>query len=87
MSELPKLRDQNFFSHAAAKLVRNTALQGEGITLVLANCVPVRGATFGFSHAGSLPLLRENVCEMAGIKKEPLMNLGFSTHVFGFGAE
>lgn len=67
--------------------VRNTALQGEGITLVLAHYVPARGGISGFSHAGSLPQLRENVCEMAGIKKEPLMNLGFSTHVFGFGAE
>lgn len=38
----PKTEGSEFFSHAAAKLVRNTALQGEGITLVLANCVPVR---------------------------------------------
>lgn len=61
--------------------VRNIALQGEGITWVLANCVPVSRETFGFSYAGSLPQLRENVCEMAGIKKEPLMNLGFQ-HMF-----
>lgn len=90
MSKLPKLRHQNFFHmqqpswchriHSTQQWsVTNIALQGEGITWVLANYVPVRRATFGFSHAGSLPQLRENVCEMAGIKKEPLMNLSFST--------
>lgn len=61
-------------------------MRREGITCVLANYVPLR-ATFGLRYAGSLPQLRENVCEMAGLKKEPLMNLSFATHVFGFGAK
>jgi len=51
------------------------------------NYAPARGAAFGFSYAGSLPQFGENVCEMARFKKVPLMFLGFSTHVFGFGAE